>query len=162
MLAVAASAVASLTWAGGALADAPSGTGAFVIGDQSAYVGNTVTFWGAQWWKDNALSGGSAPAAFKGWADTATPVCPGQPWSTRPGNSSDPPATVQPVADANGWVPMVVATQVTKSGPVISGDTAEIAWVLPDTGYGPNPGHPGTGTVMFVDHCSTGGGPSPT
>ena len=42
--------------------------GAFVIGDQNATVGNSVTFWGAQWSGLNSLSGGSAPASFKGFA----------------------------------------------------------------------------------------------
>ena len=50
------------------------------------------TFWGAQWWKDNPLSTGSAPASFKGYADNAA-TC-GQTWTTRPGNSSDPPASL--------------------------------------------------------------------
>ena len=42
---------------------APGG-GTFVVGNQSAT--GSVTFWGAQWWKRNSLSGGAAPAAFKG------------------------------------------------------------------------------------------------
>jgi hypothetical protein len=63
---------------------------------------------------------------------------------------------------------MAVSSQITKSGPVITGDTAEIAWVLPGPGYGPSPGHPGTGTIMAVS-CSdpaavpssgSGGGPT--
>jgi hypothetical protein len=155
-LALGVSAIASLGSAAGALADSPP-SGAFVIGDQSAVVGNDVTFWGAQWWKDDSLSGGTAPAAFKGFAVTAIPQC-GQPWSTDPGNSSDPPATVVPAANPEGLVPMVVASQITKSGPVISGDTAEIAWVLVDPGYGPNPGHPGTGVVQSIDNCAPSGG----
>jgi hypothetical protein len=149
-LALGMSVIASLGCAGGALADtSPAASGAFVIGDASAQVTAPVTFWGAQWWKDNSLTGGDAPASFKGWADTATPQC-GQTWTTRPGNSSQPPATVQPAADAYGWVPMAVASQITKSGPVITGNTAEIAWVQLDAGYGPDPGHPGTGTIKAI------------
>jgi hypothetical protein len=34
---------------------------------------------------------------------------------------------------------------------------AVIAWVAVDPGYGPNPGHPGTGTVMSIDNCAPGG-----
>ena len=41
-------AAASLALAGGALADAPSNPGTFVIGDQNVQVGSQVTFWGAQ------------------------------------------------------------------------------------------------------------------
>src|SRR6267378_1891035 len=42
---------------------------AFAIGDLDAVVGNKVTFWGAQWWKENHLSGGRAPASFKGFVN---------------------------------------------------------------------------------------------
>jgi hypothetical protein len=45
--------------------------GYFVVGDLSANVGATVELWGAQWAKVNRLSGGQAPRAFKGFADTA-------------------------------------------------------------------------------------------
>src|SRR6202040_2593590 len=47
---------------------APGG-GSFVIGDKNAAIGNSVTFWGAQWAKVNSLSGGPAPASFKGFAE---------------------------------------------------------------------------------------------
>ena len=62
------------------------GRGAFVIGDQNSANGAAVTFWGAQWWKQNTLSGGSAPASFKGYAlNPALPSC-SSGWSTDPGN----------------------------------------------------------------------------
>jgi hypothetical protein len=88
-----------------------------------------------------------------GFADTATAQC-GEPWTTRPGNSSKPPATV------TGTVPMVVSSTITKSGPVISGDTTEVVLVQVEPGYEPNPGHPGTGTVVGIV-CQEGG-PVPT
>ncbi len=70
------------------------GPGAFVIGDRKAAVGSAVTFWGAQWWKLNSLSGGTAPASFKGFAQNPnTPAC-GTGWNIGPGNSPPPPATV--------------------------------------------------------------------
>ncbi len=137
----AAVAAASLALAGGALAEAPSNPGTFVIGDQNVLVGSQVTFWGAQWWKDNPLSTGLAPASFKGFAVDATPTC-GQDWTTDPGNSSHPPATVGDV------IPVIVSSQITKTGPVISGDTTEVALVQVDPGYAGDPGHPGTGTVV--------------
>ncbi len=114
-----------------------------MISDQNASVGSQVTFWGAQWWKDNPLSTGLAPAAFKGYADTATATC-GQDWTTDPGNSSDPPPSL------SGMVPMVVSSTITKTGPVISGDTTEVVLVQIDPGYEGDPGHPGTGTVVSV------------
>jgi hypothetical protein len=123
-----------------------SASESFVIGDENATVGTTVTFWGAQWWKDNALSGGAAPAAFKGFANSpqGQPVC-GAPWSTDPGNSSGPPAGPLPET-----IEAIVASHITKSGSTISGDTAEVVLVATNPGYEGNPGHPGTGTVVAV------------
>jgi hypothetical protein len=147
----AATAAVSLALAGGALADAPSNTGPFVIGDQNAAMWSHVTFWGAQWWKDNPLSTGLAPAAFKGFVDSgdATATC-GQDWTTDPGNSSHPPATVGDTVEA------IVSSHITQTGSVISGDTTEVVLVAVDPGYAGNPGHPGTGTVIGIV-C---GGPS--
>jgi hypothetical protein len=143
-------AAASLALAGGALADAPSNPGTFVIGDQNVQVGSQATFWGAQWWKDNPLSTGLAPASFKGFAVDATPTC-GQDWTTDPGNSSHPPATVGEV------IPVIVSSQITKSGPVISGDATEVVLVQVDPGYAGDPGHPGTGTVIGFECGGSGG-----
>jgi hypothetical protein len=150
-LGLAAALLGSLALATSAVARPFSTEGSFVIGDQNADVGSVVTFWGAQWWKDNGLSGGLAPASFKGFADTASASC-GEPWRTRPGNSSFPPAEV-----AN-YIDVAVSSLVTKSGPVISGDTVKVVRVHVKPGYGPNPGHPGTGTVVGVLCDLTGGG----
>ena len=120
--------------------------GAFVVGDQSAHMGATVTFWGAKWSKVNSLSGGAAPSSFKGFAvtlSTEPPKC-GITWTTGPGNSSNPPATVP------AYMGVLVATKVTKSGSTISGDAKSIVVVKTDPGYAPDPGHAGTGTVVGV------------
>jgi hypothetical protein len=146
----AAAALASLALASSAMADQPSNPGTFVIGDQNAQVGSQVTFWGAQWWKDNPLSTGTAPASFKGFAVNAAPTC--GPWSTDPGNSSHPPAAVP------GTIQVIVSSQITKDGPVISGNATEIATVQVDPGYAGDPGHPGTGTVLSVTPCGDGSG----
>jgi hypothetical protein len=45
---------------------------------------------------------------------------------------------------------VVVATAVGKSGPTLAGDVPEIVVVQTNPGYAPNPGHPGTGTVVAV------------
>jgi hypothetical protein len=156
-LSIALVALGLLTLAPTALARHVSPTGMFVIGDTSASTQSTVLFWGAKWWKRNQLSGGTAPASFKGFANSVDPTtaqC-GDTWTTRPGNSSFPPLTV------SGDVPMIVSTHITKSGPIISGDINEIVLVHVNPGYGPNPGHPGTGTIVGVV-CSPGGGPTPT
>jgi hypothetical protein len=120
----------------------------FVIGDLDAVVGNHVTFWGAQWWKQNHLSRGGSPASFKGFANSPhpnPPICGGTwDWDSRPGNSSDPPPSVP--AD----ITVIVSSLITKSGPVISGDVPMMVIVHTDPGYGPAPGHEGTGTVTAV------------
>jgi hypothetical protein len=144
---------------GGSAVARPGGPfdhGSFVIGDGNAAVGSHVTYWGAQWWKRNSLSGGTAPAAFKGFAAvTASPPACGGTWTTRPGNSSAPPGAVP------GEMPVIVSSRVTKRGPVISGDITKIVLVATDPGYGPAPGHVGRGTVTGV-LCGGGGEPPPT
>jgi len=129
-----------------ALTATAAAEGAFVIGDENAAVGSSVTFWGAQWWKLNSLSGGSAPASFKGFADNVEGIssC-GETWTTRPGNSSKPPAAPLPE-----FIAVVVSSQITKSGPTISGDVQKVVLVQTNPGYEPNPGHAGTGTVVGV------------
>jgi hypothetical protein len=136
---------------GGSTADAsstvlifgtPSG-GNFVIGDKNAAVGTSVTFWGAQWSKHNTLSGGSAPASFKGFEDSpAAPGC-AVSWTTDPGNSTPPPAGPLPA-----YMAVIVSRSITQSGPSIGGNNVHIVVVRTDSGYAPNPGNAGTGTVV--------------
>jgi uncharacterized repeat protein (TIGR01451 family) len=117
--------------------------GNFVIGDNNAAVGTAVTFWGAQWWKLNSLSGGTAPASFKGFETTPPAVTCGTDWTTSPGNSPPPPPGPLPPLMA-----VIVSSSISKSGPTISGDTVHIVLVQTNPGYAPNPGHAGTGTVV--------------
>jgi hypothetical protein len=120
---------------------APGG-GAFVIGDLENSNGAHVLFWGAQWWKKDHMTGGLSPASFKGFENgNRSPWC-GQTWTTRPGNSSKPPSTIPAV------MAVIVSSHITKSGPTISGNIVEIVLVRTDRGYGPNPGHAGTGTII--------------
>jgi PKD repeat protein len=137
---------------GGACADATSnltvfqflGSGGFVIGDGAAGLGAPVTFWGAQWSARNPLSGGSAPAAFKGFANGVSPAPPacGGTFTAAPGNS----------ASFSGPLPafmgVLVATSATKQGSTITGTVGHIVVVQTDPGYSPNPGHPATGTEV--------------
>jgi hypothetical protein len=120
---------------------APGG-GGFVISDLTEHVGGTVYWWGAQWWKNDHLSSGLAPASFKGYETGNASAWCGQTWTTRPGNSPHPPATV-PTEMA-----VIVASHITKRGSVISGDIVGIVLVHTNAGYGPNPGHSGTGTII--------------
>ena len=115
----------------------------FVIGDGNSANGTDVTFWGAQWWKLNTLSGGVAPASFKGFALTpAIPSC-GTNWTTGPGNSPPPPTGPLPA-----FIGVIVTSSATQSGSQISGDTVHMVVVETNPGYSNNPGHPGTGTVV--------------
>jgi ribosomal protein L14 len=43
---------------------------------------------------------------------------------------------------------VVVASTITKSGSVFAGDVVRIVVVRTDPGYRPNPGSPGTGTIV--------------
>lgn len=123
----------------------PAG-GMFVIGDGNAAVGSAVTFWGAQWWKLNSVSGGSAPPSFKGFAVEVTPGCGG--FTTDPGNSPPPPDGPLPA-----YINVLVTNSVQKSGETISGTVTNIAVVQTDPGYDGNPGHAGTGTVVALLGC---------
>ena len=122
----------------------------FVIGDVEAHaLGDVVNFWGAQWWKNNQMSGqvDNGVAAFKGFASTANNFCGGV-WSTQPGNSSNPPATI-PTDFA-----IIVTSKVLKNGNNISGDIKEIVIVHQDGNYQDNPGHAGGGTVTHISCTS--------
>jgi len=44
----------------------------------------------------------------------------------------------------------IVSNSISKSGSTISDDTVEIVIVQTDSGYVPNPGHPGTGTMVAI------------
>src|SRR5207249_4193727 len=107
--------------------------------------GSSVTFWGAQWPRLNSLSGGPAPAGFKGFAaSSANPPTCGPGWTTQLGNSSNPPASVPQ------YMAVIASSSITKSGGAISGDTSEVVVVKTNPGYAPSPGHPGAGTVVGV------------
>ena len=119
-----------------------AGGGAFVIGDLENATGASVYWWGAQWWKKDHLSSSLAPASFKGYeTSNASPWC-GQTWTKRPGNSPHPPSSV------SGLMAVIVTAHVTKRGPVLSGDIVHIVLVRTNPGYGPNPGHVGTGSIV--------------
>jgi len=124
--------------------------GAFVIGNESATFGSQVTlFWGAQWWKDNQPSYGTAPPAFKGYATTAdTTNCV---FTTSTGNSPPPPPGPLPAVTT-----VLVTNSVTQSGSTISGTITGFALVATNPGYASDPGHQGTGTVIGFTPCPLG------
>jgi hypothetical protein len=127
-------------------------SGSFVIGDQNPSVGSSVTFWssvtflGDQWWKRNSLSSGPVPSSFDGFASHTPnnpPRC-GDRWTTEPGNSSNPPATVP------SFMAVIASSLVTQSGSTIAGNAPEVVIVKTNPGYQPSVGHLGTGTVVAV------------
>ena len=119
--------------------------GIFVLGDRTVTAApSTVTFWGAQWATQNTLSGGGAPSAFKGFADTPSskpPVCGGT-WTSSPGNSSSP------VDSLPAYMGTAISTAITKNGNTITGNITKIVVVVTAPGYASNPGHTGTGTII--------------
>jgi hypothetical protein len=127
--------------------------GAFALGDVTAappYPSPTVTWWGDTWWQKDVLSGGTAPAAFKGFVDgstlklpTTTPanVCT-SPWTSAGGNS--PP----PVTGVPSYMGVVVTSKAKKSGTTVSGSYTHIVVVRINPGYSPSPSNAGTGTIL--------------
>jgi len=123
---------------------------AFVIGDLEAGPANHVTWWSSQWADINLMSKGAPPDAMKGFAGfednvlgLPPPNC-GSSWSTDPGNSTPPPGTVPAVMG------VIVSSQVTQQGSVITGDIKQVVIVKNDPGYQPSPGHDGTGTEIAI------------
>lgn len=122
----------------------PAG-GVFVIGDNvNLAVGATVYYWGAQWSQHNPMSGGAAPKSFKGFENgSQQPVCGGT-WASQPGNSSSPPPSVPQ------YMAVIVSSSIQKNGSIITGNIRKIVIVETNSGYGPSPGHAGTGRVVSV------------
>jgi len=119
--------------------------GQFVIGDLVNIAGGaTVNFWGSQWAAYNPMSGGPGPNAFKGFeSGNSTAACGGT-WTSQPGNNSNPPATIPQ------FMAVLVSSSVQKNGSVITGNIKKIVVVKTNSGYGPSPGHWGTGQVVAV------------
>ncbi len=118
----------------------------FVIGDlQDHKIGDNVYFWGAQWWKNNPVSGifDNGWESFKGFADVVNGSC-GSTWESLPGNSSKPPKSI------GSDIAIIVTSTVTKNGNNEGGNIVQILIVHTDPGYAGNPGHTGTGTVTSV------------
>ena len=128
------------------------GTGDFVVGNLTAdgtatgnpITGTTVNFWGSQYWKNNSFSGVlNAPASMKGYIDSAPQLtCPTPNWTSDPGNSSHPPATV-PVN-----MVVIVGSTITQSGSTELGDVKHLVVVHVQPGYAGNPGHDGWGEII--------------
>lgn len=126
--------------------------GAFVLGDQTVAAATPLTqltWWSHSWSSLNAVSGGAAPASFKGFASDVTTLPAGSPagvcgtsFTTGPGDSPAPPA------DVPAYMGVLVAGSVDKAGSTITGRWAKVVVVRTDPGYEPNPGHPGTGALV--------------
>ncbi|TML35599.1 MAG: PKD domain-containing protein [Actinobacteria bacterium] len=124
--------------------------GAFALGDLTAAGAgsNTVTWWSHSWSSLNSLSAGQAPSSFKGFASGVTlpqmspPELCGTTFAAQPGNSGHPPDTVPE------YMGVLVTSSVTQAGSTLNGSWGSIVVVHTDPGYGPNPGHPGTGTIV--------------
>ncbi|HWB21462.1 MAG TPA: MBG domain-containing protein, partial [Gaiellaceae bacterium] len=106
-------------------ANAPHGC-SFVVGDHSD--SGNVNFWGPQWWKNNKLSGGSAPSSFKGYTSSWDG---GSSWNTGPGDSDGPSGGSLP-----SYMAVIVASSIDKHGSVISGNAVHFVIVKTSSSYG--------------------------
>jgi hypothetical protein len=129
----------------------PAG-GVYTLGDQTvAAAGSStqVVWWDAQWASQNRLTGGDAPSADKGFADSITnlptttpPAICGGTWTTSGGNSAPPSDSVP------SYMGVLVTAHAAKSGSDIRGDYTAIVVVKVAPGFAPDPGHSGTGTIV--------------
>jgi hypothetical protein len=105
-------------------------------------LGMDCNFWGAQWSKQVLAGGWSGDASFKGYADSVG----GGTWSAAPGNSSNPPASV------DQYIGVIVTTSAAKAGSKVTGNIAELVVLKVDNpaAYAPQPGRPASGTVQAV------------
>ncbi len=129
--------------------------GAFLLGDRTVAAATpttTVTWWSNSWSSLNSLSGGPAPPAGKGFANTVSlptstpPAKCGGNWSTSGGNSP-PPTTGVP-----SYMGVLVTSKATKNGSTIAGNTVHIVVVKTSPGYGPDPSRQGKG-VIVATYC---------
>lgn len=126
--------------------------GAFTLGDRTvASAGPTtkVTWWSDGWSSLNSLSGGTAPSAFKGFAETVKTLPASSPptscsgtWTTTGGNSP-PPASGIP-----SYMGVLVTSSVKKPNNTISGNFVKIVVVRVNPGYATNPMSAGIGTIV--------------
>ena len=58
------------------------------------------------------------------------------------------PAIWPPVDAVPAYMGVAVSSSIAKNGSTISGDITKIIVVVTGPGYLPNPGHPGTGTII--------------
>ena len=108
-----------------------------------ARYGTAVTYWGAQWAEAGSPSEPAAARRFlKGFARAPYSHCPG--WSTHPGNSAPPPGVLTARLQW-AWSPRGRPRSPART-PQCS--TPHIVVVQTGTGYAPNSGHAGTGTVV--------------
>jgi hypothetical protein len=123
--------------------------GSFVIGDQHAQVGETVTYWSWLWNAFNPHSGGGWPLDFSGLATNIPnnpPQC-GDSWTAGlPGLFSQAPASVPEL------MYVIVSSSLTSDGSwsasAVHGNTVKVVVVETNPGYGPDWAHPGTGKVV--------------
>ncbi|HEY8885296.1 MAG TPA: hypothetical protein VIO35_08295, partial [Chloroflexota bacterium] len=81
---------------------------------------------------------------FKGFANNpVTPAC-GTAWTSDPGNSPPPAASVPT------YTAMIVASSMTSVGQQVRGNDVHIVIVRTNSGYAPDPAYPGTGVIVGV------------
>ena len=102
--------------------------------------GQRYYFWGSRWHEQVVAGAYAAGGSFQGYAAQLY----GDAWSTGPGNSASPPATVA------SYVGVIVSTAIDKDGSTISGNVQRVVVLRVDdpSGYRPNPGHEASGVMV--------------
>jgi len=118
-------------------------SGAFAIGDGNGAIGTSVTFWGPQWSATNVLSGGPAPASFKGFANSPASMTCGSNWTTQPANSAAPPDGPLPA-----FMSVILTSASSQTNSLITGNAVHMVVVQTNADYAPAVGHAGTGLVV--------------
>jgi hypothetical protein len=104
----------------------------FAVGDRSATIGATVTYFGVEWTKWNALSNTAKPTPlFRGLAAhlASDPAQPGSTWSASPADEASPPSSVP------SYMAVLITSRVDRSGAQISGDVTRLAVIQTNPGY---------------------------
>jgi hypothetical protein len=114
-----------------------------------------VTFWGANWTRQNRVSHGRARDffGFAGRPSTSPPACGGS-WTTAGRYGED----IRPPRNVPSYLGVVVASSIRTFGGITTGNVVEIVVVRTNPGYTPNPAPPGTGTVVAVFCAARPGG----
>jgi hypothetical protein len=106
----------------------------FAVGDLSASIGATVTYYGGAWAVSNTLSNtAKPPPQFKGFVQqlASDPAQPGGTWSTPAPDQLVPPPSVP------SYMAVLITSRVDRNRSQITGNVTRLAVIQTDPGYSP-------------------------